>query len=74
GGRGWCANRWAFSHRRVVDADDAAPCTTSFGSWWLPVDEVWSTACDISGHGQSTPLLDAWLASRRDDEPQRRRS
>jgi hypothetical protein len=74
GGRGWCANRWAFTHRRMVDAQDAAPCSTSFGTWWLPVDEVWSTAYDISGHGQATPLLDAWLLDRRDDEPQRRRS
>jgi hypothetical protein len=74
GGRGWCANRWAFSHRRMVDAEDAAPCATSFGNWWLPVDEVWSTAYDISGHGQATPLLDAWLGERRDAEPQRRRS
>jgi hypothetical protein len=74
GGRGWCANRWAFSHRRMVDAEDPAPCTTLFGSWWLPVDEVWSTAYDISSHGQSTPLLDTWLPELRDVAPQRRRS
>ncbi len=75
GGRGWCANRWAFSHRRVVDAHDAAPCATSLGNWWLPVDEVWAAAYDISSHGQPTPLLDGWLGGQeRDAEPKRRRS
>ena len=38
GDRGWCGNRWAFDHRRMVHAGDAAPCAASFGSWWLPVD------------------------------------
>jgi hypothetical protein len=60
GDRGWCANPWAFTHRRMVDPNDV-PCQTSLGCWWLPADDVWSTAVDISGHGQPTPLFDAFL-------------
>ncbi len=59
GDRGWCANEWAFTHRRVVDPEDAMPCETSLGTWWLPFDEVWLAAADVSGHGQPTPILDA---------------
>ncbi len=72
GTRGWCANQWAFSHRRVVAAEDATPCESSFGSWWLPVDEVWAGGVDVASHGQPTPLLDAFLPQHR-DEPRRER-
>jgi hypothetical protein len=41
GDRGWCANEWAFSHRRVVGAADEVPCESTLGHWWLPVDEIW---------------------------------
>ena len=72
GGRGWCANQWAFTHRRVVDGDDAAPCESSFGSWWLPVDDAWMAVGDVSEHGRPTPLLDQWLPGHREEERQRR--
>lgn len=74
GDRGWCANQWAFSHRRMVDADERTPCEGVLGNWWLPVDEVWSEAADVSSHGQPTPLLDAWLPQPHQKEPTRRRS
>jgi hypothetical protein len=63
GERGWCTNKWAFSHRRMVDADEL-PCGTTIGGWWLPHDESWMTGVDISAHSQPTPLLDHWLALR----------
>lgn len=63
GERGWCTNPWAFSHRRMVDADEL-PCLTSIGCWWLPNDDVWLEQADISSHGQPTPLVDQWLGSR----------
>lgn len=72
GERGWCANQWAFSHRRMVAAEDERPCESSLGSWWLPVDEVWAGGVDIAAHGQPTPLLDAFLPHHR-DEPRRER-
>lgn len=72
GGRGWCANEWAFTHRRVVDPAEAMPCETTLGSWWLPVDEVWLAAADVSEHGQPTPILDAVEAMGR-EEPLRQR-
>lgn len=74
GDRGWCANQWAFTHRRMVDADERTPCDGVLGNWWLPVDEVWSEAADVSSHGQPTPLLDAWLPQPHLKEPTRRRS
>jgi hypothetical protein len=61
GARGWCTNKWAFSHRRMVDADEL-PCETSVGCWWLPHDDVWLATADVSRHGQPTPLVDQWLA------------
>jgi hypothetical protein len=61
GERGWCTNKWAFSHRRMVDADEL-PCETSVGCWWLPHDDVWLATADVSAHGQPTPLVDYWLA------------
>jgi hypothetical protein len=58
GGRGWCANAWAFTHRRLVQEDDVAPCDSSIGDWWAAVDDVWLVAADVSSHGLATPLLD----------------
>ena len=61
GERGWCANEWAFTHRRMVSGTDQMPCATTLGSWWLPVDQVWAAKADVSAHGQPTPLMDALL-------------
>jgi len=78
GERGWCTNKWAFSHRRMVDADEC-PCTTTIGGWWVPRDDFWLAKADVSRHSQPTPLLDRFLAQRRnssgesDQEPQLRR-
>lgn len=58
GRRGWCANSWAFTHRRMVHEDDAAPCDSSIGDWWVAVDDVWLVAADVSSHSRATPLLD----------------
>jgi hypothetical protein len=58
GQRGWCANAWAFTHHRLVHEDDLAPCQSSIGDWWTPVDDVWLVAADVSTHGRATPLLD----------------
>jgi len=71
-GRGWCGNAWAFTHRRVVRADDEIPCQTVLGNWWVPVDEVWLDGINVGDHGQATPLLDAWLPHHR-GEPVRER-
>jgi hypothetical protein len=71
GQRGWCANSWAFTHRRLVLDDDPAPCQSAIGDWWLPVDDVWLVAADVSAHGRATPLLDRLTAKA---DQQRRRS
>ena len=71
GQRGWCANAWAFTHRRLVHEDDVAPCHSTIGDWWAPVDDVWLVAADVSSHGRATPLLDRTTAN---TDPQRRRS
>jgi hypothetical protein len=71
GQRGWCANSWAFTHRRLVLDDDLAPCQSAIGDWWLPVDDVWLVAADVSSHGRATPLLDRMTAKA---DQQRRRS
>jgi hypothetical protein len=71
GQRGWCANTWAFTHRRLVLEDDPAPCQSAIGDWWLPVDDVWLVAADVSAHGRATPLLDRLTAKA---DQQRRRS
>ena len=76
GERGWCANREAFSHRRMVSAGDL-PCISSFGCWWLPFDDVWLAEANIRKHRQPTPLLDRMLPDESDDgrwERQQRRS
>lgn len=73
GERGWCNNKWAFNHRRMVDADDLA-CRNSLGSWWTPKDESWRRDGDISRHAQQTPRVDQWLLGSREDEADRRRS
>jgi hypothetical protein len=70
GQRGWCANAWAFTHRRLVLEDDPAPCQSAIGDWWLAVDDVWLVAADVSSHGRATPLLDRLTAK----VEQRRRS
>ena len=70
GQRGWCANSWAFTHRRLVLEDDPAPCQSAIGDWWLPVDDVWLVAADVSAHGRATPLLDRLTAKA--DQQQRR--
>jgi hypothetical protein len=67
GERGWCNNNWAFTHRRMVDADEL-PCESSLGCWWLPHDDVWLANADAARHSQATPLVDLWLA--RSDERQ----
>jgi hypothetical protein len=73
GDRGWCANEWAFSHRRVVGAADEVPCESTLGHWWLPVDEIWLNLIDVADHGQATPLLDAWLPHHREEPIRERR-
>ncbi|HET8523407.1 MAG TPA: hypothetical protein VFL82_09245 [Thermomicrobiales bacterium] len=67
GERGWCNNNWAFTHRRMVDADEL-PCESSLGCWWLPHDDIWLANADVARHSQATPLVDLWLA--RSDERQ----
>jgi len=62
GVRGWCANGWAFTHRRLVQSDDLAPCHSAIGDWWAPVDDVWLVAADVSSHGRATPHLDRLTA------------
>lgn len=60
GERGWCTNEWAFSHRRMVNADDL-PCESSIGCWWLPADDVWLPGGDLEALTQPTPLVDRLL-------------
>ncbi|MCC6312964.1 MAG: hypothetical protein IT337_03055 [Thermomicrobiales bacterium] len=74
GERGWCANQWAFTHRRMVGADDPAPCESSIGCWWLPADDLFLSDADISTHGQPTPHLDRWLPHWDDADVKRRKS
>jgi hypothetical protein len=73
GERGWCNNKWAFNHRRMVDADDLA-CRNSLGSWWTPKDDVWRRDGDISRHAQQTPRVDQWLFGTRSEDEERHRS
>ncbi|MGH2559352.1 MAG: hypothetical protein ACRDJH_09825, partial [Thermomicrobiales bacterium] len=70
GERGWCNNNWAFSHRRMVDADEL-PCESSLGCWWLPHDDIWLSTADAAAHSKPTPLVDQWL-NRRDGAARRR--
>ncbi len=74
GERGWCANQWAFTHRRLVEPDEAQPCESTVGSWWLPADGVCLAAADISNHGQPTPHLDRWLPTHRERPTERKQS
>lgn len=61
GGRGgWCTNRWAFRHRRMVDVDQLT-CETTIGDWWLPTDDAWQDDFDVGRHTLSTPLMDKWF-------------
>jgi hypothetical protein len=71
GQRGWCANQWAFTHRRLVQEDDFAPCQSAIGDWWVPVDDTWLVAADVSAHGRATPLVDRLVGR---EAPRRRRS
>jgi hypothetical protein len=64
GARGSCVNKWAFSHRRMVGADEI-PCETSIGNWWIPKDDVWLAGAGVIAHAGPTPLVDQWLAHRR---------
>ena len=73
GERGWCNNKWAFNHRRMVDADDLA-CRNSLGSWWTPKDDSWRRDGDISRHAQQTPRVDQWLLGSPENVSDRRRS
>ncbi|CAA9545386.1 MAG: hypothetical protein AVDCRST_MAG70-465 [uncultured Thermomicrobiales bacterium] len=66
GERGWCTNTHAFTHRRMVTAEEQ-PCESIIGSWWLPHDMVWLGTDDIQAHGLPTPLVDAHLSDERDD-------
>ena len=60
GERGWCTNRWAFQHRRMVH-DDEMPCWGAVGSWWVPHDDVWLDEWDVD-HVHPTPLVETMLA------------
>ncbi len=71
GRRGWCANSWAFTHRRMVNDDEPTPCDSSIGDWWVAVDDVWLVAADVSAHGRATPLLDRLTGKQ---IPERKRS
>lgn len=71
GQRGWCANAWAFTHSRLVQADEPTPCQSAIGDWWVPVDDVWLVAADVSIHGRATPMLDRALVA---ETTKRRRS
>ncbi|MDQ3513185.1 MAG: hypothetical protein M3462_05885 [Chloroflexota bacterium] len=62
GERGWCTNTHAFTHRRMVAADER-PCESIIGSWWLPHDMVWLGTDDIQAHGLPTPLVDTHLTA-----------
>ena len=78
GERGWCTNTIAFSHRRMVNAEDLT-CEQSFGCWWLPSDAIRLPLLDITAHAMATPLMDTFIAkrmARRAEEtaPQRKRS
>jgi hypothetical protein len=74
GERGYCTNRWAFDHRRLVKPDDIA-CETSLGCFWLPADHTWLGAADVSAHNDPTPLMDRWvpLTEEYEEEQERRR-
>jgi len=71
GQRGWCMNLWAFTQQTLVHEDQIAPCESSIGNWWAPVDNVWLVAADVSSHGRATPLLDRFVAQ---DVAEKRRS
>lgn len=60
GERGWCHNRYAFEHSRMVQADELA-CQSTIGHWWLPTDDWWLQKADISHHGRPTPIVDEYL-------------
>jgi hypothetical protein len=57
GSRGWCENPYAFTERRMVESGQLS-CRSSFGSWWLPTDDVWLERADTTYHSRPTPILD----------------
>lgn len=60
GGRGWCTNTWAFTHRQMVNAEDL-PCQSTIGCWWLPADnEVWLEDAELTY--PETPRVDRLIA------------
>ncbi|MDQ3045774.1 MAG: hypothetical protein M3R06_11600, partial [Chloroflexota bacterium] len=78
GDRGWCTNTIAFSHRRMVNAEDLT-CEQSFGCWWLPSDNIRLPLLDIGAHAMATPLMDAFIAKQlvrhaEESGPRRKRS
>ncbi|MGD9711816.1 MAG: hypothetical protein AB7V46_07100 [Thermomicrobiales bacterium] len=72
--RGWCNNAWAFTHRRMVDADSLSCGQSTLGSWWTANDGYWQGPADVTRHTQETPLLDRLLASRFDHFESNRRA
>ncbi len=62
--RGWCNNAWAFTHRRMVDAETLSCGQSALGPWWTANDNYWQGPGDVARHAQETPLLDRLLASR----------
>lgn len=63
GGRGWCTNDFAFTHRQMVNANDM-PCQSSIGCWWLPSDDAWMPSEDLAARDNPTPLTDRLIARR----------
>ena len=63
---GWCTNRWAFRHRRMVDVDQLT-CETTIGDWWLPTDDAWQDDFDVGRHALATPLMDKWFGRSEED-------
>lgn len=72
--RGWCNNAWAFSHRRMVDAESLSCGQSALGPWWTANDNYWQGPGDVARHAQETPLLDRLLASRFDRYDDHRRA
>lgn len=60
GERGWCNNRYAFEHPRMVQADELA-CASTIGNWWIPTDAWWQQRASIEHHGRPTPEVDEYL-------------
>lgn len=61
GQRGWCHNRFAFEHPRMVHREELA-CAGTIGNWWIPSDEWWLQKADFSHHTRPTPIVDEYLS------------